>query len=160
MGRQQIDLFGLASSTHLPLWYSWAYYPEAITPHVILQPWTRLSLYAFPHSCCYPKRGEDMGRRGEGGEGGGGDNLSLHMAEEVLVHPLASDGMRVPCLSPLSVDLLLQSLLVRDMLFYLDVRTLRLAALYLSGRHSSMLDFSRRHRHGTCVHHTNIMAGL
>ena len=45
-GRPQIDLFLSASNTHLPLWYSWSYHPEAITPNALLQPWT--GLYAFP----------------------------------------------------------------------------------------------------------------
>ena len=47
-GRPQIDLFALASNTHLPLWYSCDYHPEAIAPNALLQQWTGLSLYVFP----------------------------------------------------------------------------------------------------------------
>ena len=53
-GRPQIDLFVLAFNTHLPLWYSQTYYLEAITLDALLQLWTGLSLYVFPHFHCYP----------------------------------------------------------------------------------------------------------
>ena len=47
-GRPQIDLFASATNTHLPLWYSQAYHPEAIALNTLLQQWTGLALYAFP----------------------------------------------------------------------------------------------------------------
>ena len=36
-GRPQIDLFASANNTHLPLWYSRAYHPEAIALNSLLQ---------------------------------------------------------------------------------------------------------------------------
>ena len=75
-----------ASNTHLPLWYSRAYHPEAIASNALLHQWTGLSLYVFsPFSATLAKIRVD-----------GVEEVishSPHMAEEVLVHPPTVDGM-------------------------------------------------------------------
>ena len=48
-----------------------------------------VSVCFSPASTVSKDIGESTGR-----QGGGGDSHSHHMAKEVLVHPLASDGMR------------------------------------------------------------------
>ena len=84
-GQDAEDLFASAGITHLPLWYSRAFRPETIAPNALLQQWTGLSLSFFPvFSADGQNPGKDTGARG-----GGGDSLSPHVAEEVLVHPPA-----------------------------------------------------------------------
>ena len=88
-GRPQIDLFALPSNTHLPLWYGWTYHPETIAPGALLQPWTGLSLCCSPVPIVTQEISE-----ANGGQGRGSYSHSPHVAEEVLLHPLAPDGLR------------------------------------------------------------------
>ena len=87
-GRPQIDLFASASNTHLPLWYSRAYHPEAIALKALLQQWTELTLYAFPP---FPLLAKTLAKiRGDGVE----EVIVIappHVAEEVLVYAPAAD---------------------------------------------------------------------
>ena len=46
-GQAAEDLFASAGNSHLPLWYSRAFHPEAIAPNALLQQWIGLSLYVF-----------------------------------------------------------------------------------------------------------------
>ena len=73
--------------------------------------------------------GKDTGRRN-----GGGDSHSPQVAEEVLVHPPASDGMQDSS----------QSLQAKGTLYHSDLKTFRLVAWKLSGRCSRVLAFQKR----------------
>ena len=54
-GQATEDLFASVGNTHLLLWYSRAYHPEAIAPKAVLQQLTGLSLYVFPCFHCWPE---------------------------------------------------------------------------------------------------------
>ena len=136
-GRPQIDVFVSASNTHLPLWYSRTYHPEAITPNALLQPWTALSLYSFPSFPLLPKKLAKIHADG--------------VEEVIVIAPmwprrtwyilLLHMAFKIPCLLSLSMDLLSQSLQAKGTLYHSDLKTLRLAAWKLSGRPSRVLAF-------------------
>ena len=80
--------------------------------------------------------GQDMGERG-----GGSDSHSPHVADEVLVQPPTADGMRESMSLASYIAFLSQSLQEKGMLYYSDLKTLRLVAWKLSGRPSRVLYF-------------------
>ena len=131
-GKPQIDLFALANNTYLPLWYSWAYQPEAIAPNTLLQQRTGLSLYAFPP---FPLLARKFAK------------VQVDGVEEMIVIApmwprrswyilLFKKACDIPCLLPLNMDLLSESLQAKYTLYHLDLKTLRLAAWKLSSKPS------------------------
>ena len=156
-GRPQIDLFASASNTHLPLWYSRAYHPEAIASNALLQQWTGLSLYAFPP---FPLLARTLAK------------IRADEVEEVIVIAptwprrswytlLLQMACEIPCLLPINMDLLSQSLQEKGTLFHSDLKTFRLAAWKLSDRPSRVLDFQPKllaqHSHPPGLHQGEFM---
>ena len=156
-GKPQIDLFVSASNTHLPLWYSRAYHPEAIASNALLQQWTGLSLYAFPP---FPLLARTLAK------------IRADEVEEVIVIAptwprrswytlLLQMACEILCLLPINMDLLSQSLQEKGMLFHSDLKTLRLAAWKLSSRPSRLLDFQQKlltqHLHPPDLHQGEFM---
>ena len=137
VGRPQIDLFASAFNTHLSIWYNRTYHPEAIAPDALLQPWTGLSLYAFPPFLLLPKTLV---------------KIWADEAEEVIVIALTwprrslyvlllQMACKIPCLLPLNMDLLSRLMLAKGMLYHSDLKTLRLATWKLSSRPSRVPAF-------------------
>ncbi len=128
-GTPQIDVFASSTNYHLPLWFSRLPHPEAAATNGLVQPWTGLSLYAFPpihliFLTLVKIRSEE--------------------ADEVVVvvptwprRPwfslLTSLAIELPRTLPLKFDLLAQRLEDKGTLYHSGLKTLHLGAWKLSG---------------------------